>query len=310
MEIITLSGYVAEEKVAIAERYLAPQARDSSGLADARVEIKKEAIESLIKFYCRESGVRNLKKHIEKLYRKAALRIVNDQTNTDVDEARALIAKARAELSSDAAPAAATAPAAAEADPITVQIGHTTVSAVPPKRPTHGLGYDKTLYITPENLKDFVGSPIYTSDRMYETTPPGVVMGLAWTSMGGSALYIESVLEAPLTSESKAAFSRTGQLGDVMKESSAIGYTYSKSFLARKFPENKFFERAAIHLHVPEGATPKDGPSAGVTMTTSLLSLALNEPVIANVAMTGELTLTGKVLKIGGLRGEDETGFF
>lgn len=116
-------------------------------------------------------------------------------------------------------------------------------------------------------------------------------------------MYVESVLEAPLTAESKPAFSRTGQMGDVMKESSAIAYTYSKSFLARKFSENKFFERASIHLHVPEGATPKDGPSAGVTMTTSLLSLALGEPVIANVAMTGELTLTGKVLKIGGLRG-------
>ncbi|KAI9028617.1 Lon protease C-terminal proteolytic domain-containing protein [Hyaloraphidium curvatum] len=294
MEVIQLSGYVAEEKVAIAEKYLAPQAREAAGLQDTKVEIKKDAIEALIKFYCRESGVRNLKKHIDKVYRKAALRIVNDQTNTDVEEARAMIAQARADLAKDVGGASST--------PVTVQVGDTTVTAPAPKKPTHGLGYDKTLVIDSENLKDFVGSPVYTSDRMYETTPPGVVMGLAWTSMGGSALYVESVLEAPLVADGKPSFSRTGQMGDVMKESSAIAYTYSKSFLARKFPDNKFFERAAIHLHVPEGATPKDGPSAGVTMTTSLLSLALNEPVIPNVAMTGELTLTGKVLKIGGLR--------
>lgn len=191
MEVIQLSGYVAEEKVAIAERYLAPQARDSSGLADARVEVRTDAIESLIKFYCRESGVRNLKKHIEKLYRKAALRIVNDQTdNVEVEEARSMIAKARAELAKDITgegkhePGVTPASAEPQPEPVTVQIGSTTVQAVPPKRPTRGLGYDKTLVISAENLKDFVGSPVYTSDRMYDVTPPGVVMGLAWTSMG------------------------------------------------------------------------------------------------------------------------------
>ncbi|KAJ3026700.1 UNVERIFIED_CONTAM: ATP-dependent Lon protease pim1 [Siphonaria sp. JEL0065] len=158
------------------------------------------------------------------------------------------------------------------------------------------------LVITKDNLKDYVGSPVFTSDRMYETTSSGVIMGLAWTSMGGQSLYIESVLESVIQDDSKPSFHRTGQLGDVMKESTTIAYTYAKAFMARQFPDNKFFDKARIHMHVPEGATPKDGPSAGTTMATSLLSLALDTPAIENVAMTGELTLTGKVLKIGGVK--------
>jgi len=153
-----------------------------------------------------------------------------------------------------------------------------------------------------DNLKDYVGPPVYTSDRLYEITPPGIAMGLAWTSMGGASLYVESILESSLTSSSKAGLQRTGHLGDVMKESTTIAYTYAKAFMHKTFPENRFFEYAKIHLHCPEGAVPKDGPSAGITMTTSLLSLALDHPVEATIAMTGELTLTGKVLKIGGLR--------
>ena len=127
-------------------------------------------------------------------------------------------------------------------------------------------------------------------------------MGLAWTSVGGCALYVESVLEQPLHDCKRASFERTGQLGDVMKESSRLAYSFSKMYLSKKFPDNRFFEKASIHLHCPEGATPKDGPSAGVTMATSFLSLALNKSTDPTVAMTGELTLTGKVLRIGGLR--------
>ncbi|KAI9007332.1 Lon protease C-terminal proteolytic domain-containing protein [Gaertneriomyces semiglobifer] len=240
MEVITLSGYVAEEKIAIASKYLSPTAREAAGLKDANVNLTDEAIEKLIRFYCRESGVRNLKKHVDKVFRKAALKIVKDDV--------------------------------------------------------------KDLEITGDNLKDYVGSPTFTADRMYEQTPPGVVMGLAWTSMGGSSLYIESVLESAISDSSKPHFHRTGQLGDVMKESATIAYTYARSLMTRRFPDNKFFDKASIHLHVPEGATPKDGPSAGCTMVTSLMSLALNKPVIPDVAMTGEITLTGKILKIGGVK--------
>ncbi|KAJ3101102.1 ATP-dependent Lon protease pim1 [Phlyctochytrium bullatum] len=279
MEVISLSGYVAEEKVAIALTYLAPQAKTSAGLDDRKVDLTKEAVESLIRQYCRESGVRNLKKHIEKIYRKAALQIVKSEDGGDHD----IVMSNSLEREQKGGPAS-------------------------DMNPQDG------LQITSNNLREYVGSPIYTSDRMYDTTPAGVVMGLAWTQMGitehifvseqigGSALYIESVLQSALTDDSKPSFHRTGQMGDVMKESATIAYTFAKSFLAKRYPENKFFDRASVHMHVPEGATPKDGPSAGTTMATSLISLALNQPILQDVAMTGELTLTGKVLKIGGVK--------
>ncbi|KXS21509.1 ATP-dependent protease La [Gonapodya prolifera JEL478] len=275
MEVIPLSGYVAEEKIAISEKYLAPQARAACGLENANVDLTTGAIESLIKYYCRESGVRNLKKQIEKVYRKAALKIVKEQTVADASVDAKVEETGLSELPSSS----------------------NDISSRDAQPPT-----PSPLTITSDNLKDYVGSPVFTSDRMYDTTPAGVVMGLAWTSMGGSALYVESVLEAAMSKDSKANLSRTGQLGDVMKESSMIAYTFAKTFLLAKYPSNDFFSHASIHLHVPEGATPKDGPSAGVTMATSLLSLAMGKPVLPNVAMTGELTLTGKVLKIGGLR--------
>ncbi|KAL9615629.1 MAG: hypothetical protein Q9204_008722 [Flavoplaca sp. TL-2023a] len=127
-------------------------------------------------------------------------------------------------------------------------------------------------------------------------------MGLAWTSMGGAALYVESILENALSASSRPGLERTGNLKNVMKESTVIAYSFAKGLLAQKFPDNKFFEKAKVHLHCPEGAVQKDGPSAGVTMATSLLSLALGKGVGPTVAMTGELTVTGKVLRIGGLR--------
>ncbi|ORX79314.1 ATP-dependent protease La [Basidiobolus meristosporus CBS 931.73] len=277
MEVIQLSGYVADEKVAIAEKYLAPNAKETSGLSDAQVDLDPRCIEALIRSYCRESGVRNLKKHIEKIYRKAALKIVKE-----IDEKHP-------ELQSTP-----------EDDKAEAEEGDKSLTKE--KRKPMNVPADIKVEIKPENLKDFVGPAVFTSDRLYDNTPPGVVMGLAWTSMGGSSLYIESVVDSALTDESKPHFARTGQLGDVMKESSSIAYTYTKSLVARRFEANKFFDKASIHLHVPEGATPKDGPSAGVTMATALLSLALNKPVLPTVAMTGELTLTGKVLKIGGLK--------
>lgn len=120
--------------------------------------------------------------------------------------------------------------------------------------------------------------------------------------MGGSALYIESILQNALSASSTPGLERSGSLRDVMKESTSVAYSFAKSILAREFPKNKFFEHARIHLHCPEGGTPKDGPSAGITMATSMLSLALDKKIRDDVAMTGELTLTGKVLRIGGLR--------
>eukprot|EP00842_Homolaphlyctis_polyrhiza_P006786 jgi/Hompol1/7108/HPOL_000651-RA len=290
MEVITLSGYVAEEKVAIASKYLIPASRTSCGLDKHDVEITEPAIQALIKQYCRESGVRNLKKQIDKIFRKAALKIVKE----DDGDAEASASAAAASTSADASAAATSA-----STPSTEPQAQADASKAPATAET---AKKHVLQIKPENLRDFVGSPVFTADRMYEETPAGVIMGLAWTQMGGSSLFIESVIESAITPDSKPSFHRTGQMGDVMKESSTIAYTYAKSFFAKKFPDNKFFNHASIHMHVPEGATPKDGPSAGSTMTTSLLSLAMNRPVIPDVAMTGEITLTGKILKIGGVK--------
>jgi Lon-like ATP-dependent protease len=120
--------------------------------------------------------------------------------------------------------------------------------------------------------------------------------------MGGAALYVESVVENVISASSSPGLERTGSLKNVMKESTMVAYSFAKGMLAREFPKNKFFEHARIHLHCPEGAVPKDGPSAGITMATSLLGLALDTQVKEGIAMTGELTVTGKVLRIGGLR--------
>ncbi|KAI8839272.1 Lon protease C-terminal proteolytic domain-containing protein [Chytridium lagenaria] len=256
--VMTLSGYVAEEKVKIAMRYLDPAARVSAGLEGRGVRVDEGAVEMLIREYCRESGVRNLKKHVEKIYRKAGFEDCEeggggwDGEKTDTSDVK-----------TDTSEGATSDVRTATSDVTSEGKAEAT-----------------------ENLKEFVGSPVFTSDRMYETTPVGVVMGLAWTQMGGSALYIESVVESAITEHSKPSFHRTGQMGDVMKESATIAYTFAKSFVAKREPENRFFEKASVHMHVPEGATPKDGPSAGTTMATSLISLALNRPILQDVAMT------------------------
>nr|XP_034195824.1 lon protease homolog, mitochondrial [Osmia lignaria] len=241
MEMIDMSGYVAEEKLAIAKQYLVPQAMNDSGLTKDQIEIGDNALHLLIKSYCRESGVRSLQKHIEKVHRKVAFKVVKKES--------------------------------------------------------------EKINVTAENLHEFVGKPVFTHDRMYDSTPPGVVMGLAWTAMGGSTLFIETTIRKPLISgKSEGSFEVTGHLGDVMKESIQIALTVSRNFLKLKEPSNTFLYDSHLHLHVPEGATPKDGPSAGITIAIALISLAKNKAIRQNVAMTGELSLMGRVLPVGGIK--------
>nr|CDJ81713.1 Peptidase S16 and ATPase domain containing protein [Haemonchus contortus] len=261
MELIDVSGYLAEEKIVIAQRYLIPQARKETSLTEEQFVIEESAVEEIIKHYCRESGVRNLQKHIDRVFRKAALQI---------------------------------------ADRLSASQGATGDN----ETPTAPDSSQPTIVVNSENLEKYVGRPKFTSDRMYDQTPPGVIMGLAWTAMGGSALYIEAVLKRPVdyASDKEGSLEVTGNLGDVMKESVKAAMTVAKGILARDEPDNKFFDKAHIHIHVPEGATPKDGPSAGVTVVSSLLSLALNKPVVQEMAMTGEISLTGKVLPVGGIK--------
>ncbi|KAJ8792965.1 hypothetical protein J1605_003933 [Eschrichtius robustus] len=242
MEMINVSGYVAQEKLAIAEQYLVPQARAQCGLDESKATLSSDVLTLLIKQYCRESGVRNLQKQVEKVLRKSAYKIVS--------------------------------------------------------------GEAEFVEVTPENLQDFVGKPVFTVERMYDVTPPGVAMGLAWTAMGGSTLFVETSLRRPRDSkgDKDGSLEVTGQLGEVMKESARIAYTFARAFLMQYDPTNEYLVTSHIHLHVPEGATPKDGPSAGCTIVTALLSLALGRPVRQNLAMTGEVSLTGKVLPVGGIK--------
>jgi len=186
----------------------------------------------------------------------------------------------------------------------------------------------ETVVVGKEHLSDYVGKPVYQNERFYATNPPGVVTGLAWTSMGGAMLYVEmQPLGPPAPTAARrqrkggdgaaeggddeeegggggggASLRHTGQMGDVMRESTAIAHTFARSFLHRLDPTNAYLERQSLHVHVPEGATPKDGPSAGVTMVTAMLSLARDKPTRADLAMTGELSLTGRVLPIGGVK--------
>jgi len=156
----------------------------------------------------------------------------------------------------------------------------------------------KSVTIDARDVARYIGKRVFTDDSLYPRPIPGVVMGLAWTSLGGETLYVE----ATKVETGKGGFKQTGQLGNVMVESSEIAHTYVRSLLDGDQKARGFFNRNFIHLHVPAGATPKDGPSAGITMAAALYSLAMNKPMKKWFAMTGELTLTGRVMPIGGVK--------
>ncbi|EGG24828.1 peptidase S16 [Cavenderia fasciculata] len=239
MDVMRLNGYIQAEQIEIANNYIVPSVKSETGIGDDKLMITKEAIKHLCEYWCRESGVRNLKKMIERMFRKVAFKLASNPESNEL------------------------------------------------------------ITITPENLEEFAGLPKYRVKKYYQTPVPGIALGLGWSENGGVPLYVESVVDLYQPS---AGLRATGSLGDVMKESIEIGYTYVKRYLELNVdPKNKFFEKNAIHIHAPEGATPKDGPSAGITMITSLLSLATGKPIQPNLAMTGEITLTGKVIPVGGI---------
>lgn len=156
----------------------------------------------------------------------------------------------------------------------------------------------KKIIISEKNLTQYLGKPIFVSDVYYEKMPVGVATGLAWTALGGATLYVE----ASRSPSDKTSMRLTGQAGDVMKESAQIAWSYLHANKDKYAPNVSFFDKEEVHIHIPEGATPKDGPSAGVTMVTALLSLLVHKSVPVDLAMTGEITLTGKILAIGGLK--------
>ncbi|OMO86271.1 hypothetical protein CCACVL1_09668 [Corchorus capsularis] len=319
MEVIAIAGYITDEKMHIARDYLEKTAREACGVKPEQVELTDAALLALIENYCREAGVRNLQKHIEKIYRKIALRLVREGSSNEAvisgEEVQPVEAIAEIVDEPDQQAAANkigveeksshehTSETSVEVDTVQTndQPKDSEDATVTEKlQETEATKEVEKVLVDDSNLSDFVGKPVFHAERIYDQTPVGVVMGLAWTAMGGSTLYIETTQVEQ--GEGKGALNVTGQLGDVMKESAQIAHTLARSILQEKEPDNPFFANSKLHLHVPAGATPKDGPSAGCTMITSMLSLAMKKPVRKDLAMTGEVTLTGRILPIGGVK--------
>lgn len=235
MEVIPVSSYTYDEKEKIAIDHLIPKAFKNFSITKRMLDIKVDAVRDMIRYYTRESGVRNLERLIEKVIRKSAVLLVSEKT--------------------------------------------------------------KKVIVNSKNLVDFLGKKKYHDDVLEKEDKVGLVNGLAWTEVGGELLTIETDIV-----KGTGKIQLTGQLGDVMKESAmtAISFVRSK---ADKFNINEdFYKEKDIHIHVPEGAVPKDGPSAGITMTTAIVSALTNRKVNRQFAMTGEVTLRGRVLAIGGLK--------
>ncbi len=237
MEIIQLSGYTEQEKVAIAEQYLVPRQIRENGLKAQEIEFKRDALQLIVRDYTREAGVRTLEREIGRAARKVVTRIAEGKTDKVVIDAKL--------------------------------------------------------------VRELLGKPRYGYREEIEerTDLPGVATGLAWTPVGGDVLFVEAT-----RMPGGKGFQYTGQLGEVMQESARTALSYIRSKAKDLGLDPAFFEKSDIHLHVPAGAVPKDGPSAGVTMAVALASLLTGRPTRNNVAMTGEITLRGQVLPVGGIK--------
>ncbi|TPE54657.1 endopeptidase La [Maribrevibacterium harenarium] len=234
MDVIRLSGYIAEEKLAIAKQHLWPKLLKKNKLLKKQLNITDAALKLIIENYAREAGVRGLDKLLQKILRKSVVQLMT--------------------------------------------------------------GEKESINVGVKDVEAFLGLPYFRPEKSIRGI--GVVTGLAWTSMGGATLPVE----ANKVHELSRGLKLTGKLGEVMKESAEIAYSYVLSHTKSYQQNAEFFDKCLVHLHVPEGATPKDGPSAGVTMATALMSLAKGEAIRRPLAMTGELTLTGQVLAVGGIR--------
>ncbi len=247
MEVIRIPGYTEEEKLNIAMRYLVPKQLKANGLREGELSIAESAITGIVRYYTRESGVRNLEREIAKIARKVVKEIALKGPQPAPKKGKA--AKA------------------------------------------------KTIVVTDKNLDKYLGVQRFDFGRAEAENEIGLVTGLAWTEVGGDLLQIESTLVP-----GKGALILTGQLGDVMKESASAALSVVRARTEQLGLELDFLQKHDIHVHVPDGATPKDGPSAGIAMATALVSMLTKIPVRHDVAMTGEITLRGKVTAIGGLK--------
>jgi ATP-dependent Lon protease len=235
MEVIELTGYTEEEKLAIAKKHLMPKQFAEHGLKPKQLGIADPALRGIISQYTREAGLRNLEREIGGVCRKVARKIAE--------------------------------------------------------------GKGEKFKVTPENLKEYLGVPKILPEELLKKDEIGVATGLAWTPAGGDIMFIEAT-----AMRGKGNLTLTGKLGEVMKESAHAALSYARSKAKELGIAEDFFQDRDIHIHVPEGAIPKDGPSAGITMATAMISLFTGRPVKKNVAMTGEITLRGNVLPVGGLK--------
>ena len=238
MEIINISGYINEEKLAIAKRHLIPKLLPRNGLKSKNISFTEAALRSIIDGFARDSGVRLFENAINSCMRKVAVKLAEDGT---------------------------------------AESAHVAVN--------------------PTKVKELLGKPLFYDDPLVSKPRPGVAMGLAWTAAGGATLYIEV-----LATEAEPSLKITGQLGDVMKESAQIAMSLVERYANEYSVASDFFKTHKIHVHVPAGATPKDGPSAGITLATAIISSATGKTLPPRWAMTGELTLTARVLPVGGIK--------
>jgi ATP-dependent Lon protease len=235
MEILSLSGYSEEEKLAIAQQYLVPRQRENTGLSETQFPLTESALQRMISHYTREAGVRQLERTIGRVAQKIARKVAMDESLPN--------------------------------------------------------------QVEPEELEDLLGPEIYRVEAARQKLPAGVVAGLAVTPTGGDVLYIEAQ-RLP----GGKGLSMTGQLGDVMRESAEIARNLLWGEASRFGIKTQYFDENGLHIHVPAGATPKDGPSAGIAMATALTSLLTQKPMRDDTAMTGEITLSGLVLPVGGIK--------
>jgi ATP-dependent Lon protease len=242
MEVIQLSGYTNEEKLAIARKYLIPRQLSDNGISGKQLEISDDAVLRVIAEYTKEAGLRNLEREFASVCRKVARKVAE--------------------------------------------------------------GKSELTRVTRANVHSFLGAPKFLPETEQEEHEIGVATGLAWTSTGGEILHVEASL-----SRGRGNLTLTGQLGEVMKESAQAAVSYARAHAKTLGIEADFYQKLDIHIHVPAGAIPKDGPSAGITMATALISALTRRAVSRDVAMTGEITLRGRVLPIGGLKEKSLAAF-
>jgi ATP-dependent Lon protease len=337
-EIIQLPGYIDQEKLEIAKRYLIPKNLAKNGLQKNQVQYEKDALLMIAEEYAREAGVRNYEKCVDKIHRKIVTELMTEAEKKASDAAvkakkakdseiaaerakgeRILtqgeidkLVKANRELSQNEIDRLVNSRWKLTQDDIDLivkkekNLTQTEIDKLfqvkmeAEKNSAADFVDKKKIYrIDTKELNKYLGKPVFDESEIKKASVPGTAIGLAWTSMGGDTLLIESIAYP----SEKGGLQLTGQMGDVMKESAQIALNWVKQqVLMKGIKKEEWFEKNSIHLHIPEGAVKKDGPSAGITMATTFMSLITGVVIKPNLAMTGELSLTGQVLPIGGLR--------